>query len=90
MSSEKQVVLSRAELHQRVWGTPMRTLAKEFGLSDVGLAKICAKHQIPRPEQGQWVRVRLGQTPERTPLPEMDDPQLDVVRIAPTPRQLRR
>jgi hypothetical protein len=57
MSSEKQIILSRAEQHQRVWSTPMRTLAKEFGLSDVGLAKVCAKHQIPRPEQGHWVRV---------------------------------
>jgi hypothetical protein len=86
MSSQKQIILSRAELLQRVWSTPMRTLAKEFGLSEVGLAKVCAKHKIPRPEQGHWVRVQLGQNPECTPLPEIDDPQLNVVRITARPK----
>ena len=38
----------------------MRALAKECGLSDVGLAKICEKHQIPRPPMGYWVRVERG------------------------------
>src|SRR5208337_2792418 len=43
------VTLSREELYERVWSEPMRTIAPEFGLSDVGLAKICKKHRIPRP-----------------------------------------
>ena len=64
----------------------MRTLAKEFGLSDVGLAKICEKHQIPRPPVGHWVRVQLGQETEQTPLPEIDDPKLEMVTIAVRPK----
>ena len=47
------VELTRKQLYDRVWKTPMRTLAKEFGLSDVGLAKICRKHNIPRPPVSQ-------------------------------------
>ena len=31
------------------WATPMVKLAKEFGLSDVGLRKTCVKHDIPTP-----------------------------------------
>jgi hypothetical protein len=64
----------------------MRTLAKEFGLSDVGLAKICERHQIPRPPVGHWVRVQLGQETEQTPLPEIDDPALEMVTIAVRPK----
>jgi hypothetical protein len=59
----------------------MRTLAKEFGLSDVGLAKICEKHHIPRPPVGHWVRVERGHHPEQTPLPDIEDAKLDVVNI---------
>ena len=59
----------------------MRTLAKQFGLSDVGLAKICEKHKIPRPPVGHWVRVQLGQETEQTPLLEIDDPKLEMVTI---------
>jgi len=59
----------------------VRTLAKEFGLSDVGLAKICEKHDIPRPPVGHWVRVERGYDPEQTPLPDIEDAKLDLVRI---------
>jgi hypothetical protein len=61
MFSKKTLTVTRVELHRRVWSTPVRTLAKEFGLSDVGLAKICEKHRIPRPPVGHWVRSRTLQ-----------------------------
>jgi hypothetical protein len=86
VSSEKTLIVTRVELHRRVWNTPVRTLAKEFGLSDVGLAKICEKHQIPRPPVGHWVRVQLGQETEQTPLLEIDDPRLEMVTIAVRPK----
>ena len=38
MASEK-LSMTRIELYERVWATPMRTLAKEFGISDVSLAE---------------------------------------------------
>src|SRR5580704_17819878 len=40
--TQTRIRLTRAELHEKVWATPVRTLAKEFGMSDVGLAKIAA------------------------------------------------
>ena len=47
--SQTRIRLTRAELYEKVWATPMRTLAKEFGMSDVGLAKVCRRHDIPVP-----------------------------------------
>jgi hypothetical protein len=38
---------NRDELYEEVWATPMQTLAKKYGISDVGLAKICRKLVIP-------------------------------------------
>jgi hypothetical protein len=39
---------SHTDLYERVWTTPLGTLPREFGLSDVGLAKLCRRHDIPR------------------------------------------
>jgi hypothetical protein len=38
--------LTREELYERVWKELMTKLAKEFGLSDRGLAKICERNGI--------------------------------------------
>ena len=53
--------LTRTELYDRVWQTPMRTLAKEFEISDVGLKKICARHDVPTPGVGYWGESRTRQ-----------------------------
>lgn len=64
--------LTRAELYERVWTTPMTRLAAEFGVSDVVLSKFCRKHYIPTPPQGYWMmsaerkaalRPELGDSP---------------------------
>ena len=34
----------RKELYKKVWEMPITQLSKEYGLSDVELAKICKKH----------------------------------------------
>jgi hypothetical protein len=48
----KTVTLSRKELYDQVWAEQMTKLAVRYGLSDVGLAKICKKYKIPRPPRG--------------------------------------
>lgn len=48
--------LSRQELYELVWSTPMSRLAPQFGLSDVGLAKVCKKYATPRPPVGYWAK----------------------------------
>lgn len=66
------IKISRKELYERVWGEPMSRLARHFGLSDVGMAKLCRRHDIPRPPRGYWARQQNGQTVRRTPLPHAD------------------
>jgi hypothetical protein len=59
----------------------MRKLASEFGLSDVGLAKICRKNGIPLPGMGYWRHVETGHPRVLTPLPEIQPGQSDVIAI---------
>jgi hypothetical protein len=66
---EEIVTLKREELYRLVWSTPVTQLAKKFGISDVGLAKICKKMKIPRPGRGYWEKVSHGRKPFFPPLP---------------------
>lgn len=66
MSTDKE--FNRKELYDLVWSTPMMRLAKEFGLSDVGLRKICVKHDIPTPPLGYCAKLHFGKPAKPTPL----------------------
>jgi hypothetical protein len=71
--SQTRIRLTRPELYEKVWATPLRTLAKEFGLSDVGLAKVCRKHNIPVPPVGYWRKKETGYKVNRPLLPPTKD-----------------
>ena len=66
---DKSVVVTREQLYEKVWTIPTQTLAKEYGISDVGLSKICRRLNVPKPGLGYWAKVEAGQSPPRTPLP---------------------
>ena len=63
--------LTREQLYEQVWTEPMATLAKKYGLSDVGLAKICRKMRIPLPWRGYWQKKGAGKALRPTPLPKL-------------------
>jgi hypothetical protein len=79
--------LSRDELYKLVWTTPMLRLAKDFGLSDVGLAKVCRKHDIPTPPPGYWAKKQHGKKVRQTPLPTAtaDAPATITIEVQPPP-----
>jgi hypothetical protein len=66
---QEPTTLTRKELHEEVWSTPMVKLGEKYGLSDVGIAKICRKHGIPRPPRGYWAKKQHGKNVRQTPLP---------------------
>src|ERR1700730_12387095 len=74
---------NRDELYEEVWTTPMKTLAKKYDISDVGLAKTCRKLSIPLPGRGYWARKEAGQKVERVALPPLKE---KIVLQKPTPR----
>jgi len=61
-------------VYEEVWATPMAKLAKKYGISDVGLAKVCRKLAIPVPGRGYWAKKEVGQTVQKLPLPALKEP----------------
>lgn len=49
--------ISREELFAMVWEMPTREGAKELGVSDVAIGKLCARLQVPKPPRGYSVRA---------------------------------
>jgi hypothetical protein len=77
--------LSREELFALVWERPTCEVAKELGISDVALTKLCKRLQVPKPPRGYCAKVQAGQTPRQAPLgafrEEIDRRRREAVRI---------
>ena len=70
---------TRQELFELVWSMPMTKLSKQFEISDVGLKKICVKHQIPLPPQGYWIRKEFGKDDLRPQIPNKEiNPEIEI------------
>jgi hypothetical protein len=79
--------LSRAELYDQVWKTPLMRLGPQYGITGTGLAKICDRLNVPCPPPGYWLRVNAGRPPEKTILPPAGEGIPDDVTIFPTPER---
>jgi hypothetical protein len=64
------ICLTRPQLYEKVWSQSVSSLAKEIGISDVGLAKICKRHNIRRPGLGYWAKRQAGLKVQQKPLPK--------------------
>jgi hypothetical protein len=82
MEEQGAVQLTRQQLYDQVWSTPMRTLAPRYGLSDVGLAKVCSRYDIPRPPPGYWAKLEHGKKVHQPDLPQTPDGCSDIVLFA--------
>jgi hypothetical protein len=69
--NNERVELAREELYARVWAEPMTKVARRYGLSDRGLAKICDRMGIPVPGRGYWAKVQCGKVPHQEKLPKI-------------------
>lgn len=63
-------VITREELYELVWLTPMIKVAEKFEVSGSYLARVCTELRVPRPERGYWAKLAVGKAPQRPALPE--------------------
>jgi hypothetical protein len=61
-------VMTRTELYELVWSEPIRLLAPKYGISDVGLKKVCKCHDIATPSRGYWAKKVAGKEVKQVPL----------------------
>jgi hypothetical protein len=78
--------ISRHALFDEVWTRPLTKIAPEFGITDVGLRKICSRHGIPTPLRGYWTKVAAGQVFPRPALRPARTPSREVITIVGSPR----
>ncbi len=76
MDHSERVGVTRQDLYDRIWSMPVSRACRLYGLSDVGLAKICADWDIPRPPRGYWEKKRHGHPvrPQKLPPIEQGNP----------------
>ncbi len=71
----------RARLLEEVWSAPLRDVAPQYGLSDVGLKKLCVRLQIPTPGRGYWAKLKAGKRiPSRPVLRDFTGLGSDLIR----------
>lgn len=63
-------VVTREELYELVWSTPMIRIAEKFDVSGSYLARVCTELRVPRPARGYWAKLAVGKAPKRPALPE--------------------
>jgi len=69
---ETKKPVDRESLYNEVWLEPVSVVAARYGLSDVGLAKICRAWAIPLPSRGYWAKVNAGRIMRQVPLPALE------------------
>ena len=63
--------VSREALYEAVWTDAVTLVAPRYGLSDVGLVKICKKLGIPVPPRGYWAKIKAGRPTHKLQLPSL-------------------
>lgn len=61
--------ISREDLYEQVWITPINHLATKLGITDFHLARVCSALNVPRPPAGYWQKKAVGRAPPRPELP---------------------
>jgi hypothetical protein len=69
----REITVTRAQLYNELWTEPARDVAKRYGISDVGLTKVCRRYRIPKPGVGYWAQREHGKAPEPEPLPPAEN-----------------
>jgi hypothetical protein len=79
--------ITREQLYEEVWSTPVSRLAPKYNLSDVGFAKLCRRSNIPLPPRGYWAKLEAGQKIQRTPLPTLEE-EGEIIFHVPDPAEM--
>lgn len=52
--------LTRKELYDIVWSTPVSKLTQKYAISPDGIKKICKQFEIPMPDGGYWMKLKFN------------------------------
>ncbi len=67
--ARKLTDLSRQELYDLIWSTPVAKLASDFGVTESTVKNHCNNRRVPRPTLGYWKKLAAGIKPRKKALP---------------------
>lgn len=73
--------LTRGALYDLVWAAPVRSVAEDFGVSDVWIKKCCVRASVPVPERGYWAKLKAGKPVVKAKLPPRAPGMPDTVQV---------
>jgi hypothetical protein len=53
----EHVTLTREKRNEQAWSTPASKLGAQYGVSDIAMAKSCAKYELPQPRRSFWAQL---------------------------------
>ena len=65
------VCLTRKQLYELVWSEATKHVAKQIGISEATIARICGDMKIPVPDRRYW-KLKTKHALKRIPLPPRD------------------
>jgi hypothetical protein len=71
--------ISRKELYDLVWSTPLSKIQKDLGLSYSRLKSICTENKIPLPENGFWSKKAFNKVVTILPFIEFVDIPTEII-----------
>lgn len=54
------IELTRKELYEILWSTPLSRLAERYALTREGFKTICRQFEIPMPDNGHWMKLKYN------------------------------
>jgi hypothetical protein len=64
------IQLTRKELYELVWSTPLTKIAKKYTINSDGIKKICKEFNVPMPPNGYWSKIKFNKALEKDKLQE--------------------
>lgn len=64
----ENIELTRKELYDLVWSTPISKLSTKYALSSDGIKKVCKEFEVPIPENGYWSKLKYNKEVQKEKL----------------------
>lgn len=78
------IELSRKQLYDLVWSTPLSKIALQYAYNNDGIKKICKDYDIPMPDASYWSKIKYNKKVKKE---ELDTVFIGVDKIVLTIRQ---
>jgi hypothetical protein len=71
--------VTREELYEIVWVTPLYKLAQQYALSNEGIKKICKEFDVPMPDGSYWSKLKYNKNYKKEKLNPLFDGEDKIV-----------